>query len=372
VTAVYLADTPALLSRTMTHLVTARVVGSDGESIPLELEQARSSFDGTRTPRVTAEFVCRLPTDQSLLERLDPRTPARLLLSAGYRRPDGLDDVQQIANLSLRNRYASRAAGSNVLRIRATSDEALLADAAPAAGLTVSSSSTTQAIRDVVDGALAGLTWNVTATTAGPAVAEQLLDADRVAVVNDYRDRIGADVYADEDRIWNITDAPALLAGTAAHHTMTVGPAGTITDTEAGLDRDLSGADGWYNRVYLYYRWRDLAGAEQRIQVSRSVTTGAYAVTNNLRCLRLERNVATNVTAAGNVAAALVARTVTRGRTFTVSGVAAYWLRPGNTVALQLPLGGLERHLVDSVDFDHVAGRMTLKTRVPDNSGTIA
>jgi hypothetical protein len=367
-TGAYMTDTPALLPVTsLSHLVTARVVNPDGEVVWLDVEDARSTWDATRTPRVTADLTVRLPTDQALLDRLDPRLGSRLILSAGYRRPDGLEDVQQIADLALRSRYVDRP--SDTLRITAASDEVLLVDGAAAASVTVAETNVIDAIKFVV-GQVFIPTWNVTATNAGGTVNEYTLDADRAALVNDYRDRIGAVLYADESRVWNIADQPTIAA--TPDHTMTTGEGGTIVASNAGLDRDLTGADGWYNRVYLFYRWRDAAGTEQRVQVSRSVTTGPYAVTNNLRTLRLERNVATTAAQAGAVAAAIVARSVTRGRTFNVTGVAAYWLRPDMTVAVRLPLGALENHLVASVTFDHRAGTMGVSTRLPDNAGTIA
>lgn len=367
-TGLYQADTPALLTRTLTHRVTALLATAAGDVLPLDLEAARTTFDGSRTPRVTARLTCRLPTDQSLLDRIDPRTATRVVLSAGYARPDGLDDVQPIADLALRSRYADRP--SDTLEVALAGDEALFADGGPAAGITVNQSSLVNAIRFCVEDVLGPQTWNVTASSAGAAINEYTADTDRVDLVNDYRDRIGADVYVDEARVWNIANAPALAA--TPNHTMTVGAAGTITASNAGLDRELDGPDGWYNRVYLLYRWRDAGGVEQTVATSRSVTTGPYSVTGNLRTLRVERKVATTLAQAGTVAANMVARTVTRGRTFTVTGVAAYWLRPGMTVAVQLPIGGLELHLVTAVTFDHFAGLMTVTTRLPDNAGTIA
>jgi hypothetical protein len=338
------------------------------EASGTDLSQFRLWYAQAGTPRVRATLTCRLPTDQALLDRIDPRTGARVFLYAGYARPDGLEDVQQLGNLALRSRYADRP--SDGLAVTATSDEALLADAGPAGGLNVNQSSTVNAIKWVVEDGLGPQTWNVTAAAAGGAVVEYTADCDRVDVVNDYRDRIAAEVYVDENRVWTIADVPSIAA--TPHHTMTVGPTGTITESNAGLDRDLTGADGWYNRVYLVYRWRDNAGVEQTVTTSRSVTSGPYSVTGNLRTLRLERRVATTLAQAGTAAANLVARTVTRGRTFTVSGVAAYWLRPGHTIAVQLPIGALELHLVQSVTFDHRTGRMSVTTRLPDNAGTIA
>ena len=47
-TGAYMADTPDLLTRTLTHLVEARLVMPDGEALPLDVQDARTTFDDTR------------------------------------------------------------------------------------------------------------------------------------------------------------------------------------------------------------------------------------------------------------------------------------------------------------------------------------
>ncbi|ARU53514.1 hypothetical protein CBR64_20880 [Cellulosimicrobium cellulans] len=69
---------------------------------------------------------------------------------------------------------------------------------------------------------------------------------------------------------------------------------------------------------------------------------------------------------ASAVAAARVRRTISRGRQMSVeAAAAAYWLRPGHTITVQLPTGPQERHLVSSVTFDLPSGTMHVRTRVP-------
>lgn len=358
----FASDTPDLLAAgPLTHIVRTSAVMPDGETIPLDLEGGTLSFDETRSPRVIADnLLVKAFTDVAALGRVDPRTGCRLRIDAGYRRPDGTEDVQTIANLGLRSRPVSRPA--DTMPLSAQSDEALVIDNSPGVFLAFTRATTVLAIQVVVQAAGLTPTWNVTAP-AGPAVTQGPYE-DYWDLTNDLADRIGAQVYDDGLRTWNITTAP-VLAATAAE--LAVGAGGTITSSESGLDRD-----EWANKVVLRYRWRDTSDVEHTIISTRRITSGPYAaLPGNTKTLLVERSVSTTQAEADLAAAALVARTVTRGRSFTLSAVSAYWLRPGHTVLVTLPLGDPERHLVQSVRFDLVTGLMQVTTRLPDNTGTI-
>lgn len=354
-------DTPDLLAAgPITHIIRPFVVMPDGETIPLDLEAGRLSWDETRAPRVAATgLIVKALTDEAALTRLDPRTGCRLRIDAGYRRPDGSEDVQTIANLGLRARPVSRPA--DTMTLDALSDEALLIDAAPVIGGAFTRTSTYLMIQVVVS-TIGAVTWNATAPV-GPAVTQGPYD-DLWDLCNDLADRVAAQVYDDGLRTWNYAPAPAIAT---VVHDLSVGPTGTVTASESGLDRE-----EWANKVTLRYRWRDTSDVEHTITSTRRITSGPYAaVAGNTKSLVIERPVSTTQAEADLAAAALVARTVTRGRSFTVSAVSAYWLRPGHTVLVTLPLGVPEKHLVQSVAFDLATGLMQVTTRLPDNTGTI-
>lgn len=362
VTEPYMPDMADLITRTISHVARAAVVMPDGERFDLDLEGGRVGWDETRAPRVNASLTCRVPTDQALLDRIDPRTGARVEITAGYVRPGGIEDAHVIADLGLRSRRVSRP--DDLLTIEAASDEALMIDNAPSVSLTVNQPTTWEAVRQVIFSVLSPAVTS-TVSTPGPAVNQTTKDADKWTVLNDLRDRIEAQVYDDGLRQWWIVDQPVI--GEPKHY-LAVGQNGTIVTSDAGMDRD----SGWYNRVYLRYQWRDGAGAEQLVTAVRSITSGPYSTASgNVRTFRDEREVATTQTEANNAAAALVKRTVTRGRSFGLSAVSAYWLRPGHTVNVKLPLGDDENHLVQSVDFDLKTGLMNVSTRLPDNTGTV-
>jgi hypothetical protein len=246
--------------------------------------------------------------------------------------------------------------------LTARSDEALVIDDAQRVGGDITPATTALAITVILQGHFPGIAPTVIGP-AGPAITQGPYE-DRWDLINDFADRIGAQVYDDGLRNWYIATAPTLANPV---HELAVGAGGTITASESGLDRD-----EWANKVVLRYRWRDTSDVEHTIVSTRRVTSGPYAaVVGNTKSLLVERTVATTQAEADLAAAALVARTVTRGRSFTVTAASAYWLRPGHTVLVTLPLGDPEKHLVQSVRFDLVTGLMQVTTRLPDNTGTI-
>lgn len=363
-TAPYSADTPDLLTRSLSHVVAARVVLPDGETVTLDVRGGRLSFDETRSPRVVAEIEARVPIDTALLERIDPRLGARLEVDAGYVRPGGTRDVHTIADLGLRDREVSRPA--DTLSLTAFSDEAILIDAAPGAGRTIVAGSTTAALTAVIQAVLPAVTPTVTAA-GGAAVNEQY--DDRWDMLTDLADRIEARVYDDGLRSWFIAPVPVLGAPMVA---LTVGEDGTLTATRSKISRGDDAPQPWANGVFLVHEWTDSGGTDHRIEAYRRITTGVYAAgTGTTKILQVERDSSISQANANAAAAALVARTVTRGRSLTVTGVSAYWVRPGHTADVTLPTGPTERQLVASVEFDLKTGLMDVDTRLPDNTGTI-
>lgn len=353
------ADTPDLLTQTMTHVVRAWVTTTAGELFELEVEDGTLTWDETRAPRVQADLTCRFPNDPALLQRIDPRQNVRLRIDVGYQRPDGATEIFQVADLGLRSRRINRP--DDTMTLSALSDEALVIDGAPTGSGNISNASTTGAISAVINQVLT--TTPTVVGSTGAAVSSVIFD-DRWAVINDLADRLEKQVYDNGMRNWYI--APAPTVGNLALE-LKVGEGGTIIDSDAGVDRD----EGFYNYVWLRYEWNN-GTSDQVVNGTRRIQTGPYAATTgNYKILKIVRNVGTTSTEANNAAAALVARTVTRGRTFSLSAISAYWLRPGHTVEVTLPTGDPESHLVSSVAFDLRDGTMRVVTRLPDNTGTI-
>lgn len=353
-------DTPTLLTRTLTHTATGTVVLPSGEVITLAVQGGTVSFDETRAPRAQVTgLVCRLPTDQAVLDRIDPRTGARLVLNAGYARPDQAVDVQPLVDVGLRSRSVLRP--DDTMTLTGASDEALLIDAADTANGTITNATTTGAITAVIN-QIVTTTPTVTAST-GPAVTALLFE-DRWDAVADLADQVGARVYDNGLRQWFIAPAPTLATPALE---LAVGSNGTIKASGTDLSRDGEFA----NLVWIRYEWLN-GTTTNRIDAIRRVQTGPYAaVAGNYKIQREDRKVGVTQAQGNAAAAALVARTVTRGRSFTLTAISAYWLRPGMTVTVTLPLGDPEDHLVVSVAFDLASGTMRVITRLPDGVYTI-
>ena len=349
------ADTPTLLQNTLGHIARGWVTPGTGADIPLDILDGTVSFDEGRTPRVTANLTCAIP-DRTLVDQIDPRLSGRrVVVQVGYRRPDGTEDVNQLADLMLRGRVLSYP--NNTMRLTAASDEAKLLDDAPSNGGSVSTTGAKAAIAAVFTAA--SLPATITDTT-GDATAFSISPlGDKWDAVEDITDQINADFYgtgaADTYAL-----APVPVLGTVAH-TISTGNGGTITDADHTLDRD-----GWFNRIYLEHLWRDAAGADQRVVYIKDAT-GPYAPTaGNRRTLHVTRNTPTNGTKIAAAATSLSKRAVTRGRSVPLTAIAAYWLRPGDTVATTLPNVDPERHLLASVDFRLADGLMDITTRLPE------
>lgn len=358
------ADTPALLTKTLSHVAAARVVTAASDTVELDLVEGRIKFDETQSPRVQSSLTARVPTDVALLGRIDPRAGCRLVIDAGYSRPDGLTDSHTVADLCLRGRDVTRP--DNLMALTGHSDESLLIDGSAAFGGTIATGTTLDAIAVVVRQVFPGIPFVYSSlTNAGPAVSQSQTDTDRWDTVADLADRINAQVYDDGLRNWHVADVPSLgtVALEVAH-----GEGGTLVESAAGLSRD-----GWANYVALRYIWTDdSTNVRQRITSTRKVTSGTYAaVTGNLKIFQDDRDTPTTQAQADAAATSLVKRMVSRGRSLRITAPSAYWLRPGDTITATLPTGDPETCLVASVEFDLRTGLMDITTRLPDNTGTI-
>jgi hypothetical protein len=355
-------DTATALAGVLTQRVAARVVTGAGDVVELDLLAGTVTFDERTAPRVNAPLTAAVPADAALLDRIDARTGCRVVVDAGYVRAGGVLDSHQLVDLGLRSRRVRRPA--NTLELQCASDEALIIDGAVSVTGTVVETNTLNAIGTLVRQVLPAASIDYgQLTNAGPAVNQSTVDIDRWEVCRDLADRIGAQLFDAGDRGWVVRDQPAI--GTATL-TITPGAGGMLLESDAGIDRD-----DWANWVVLRYVWTDSNNVRQRIVGNRRITSGPYVTTNNLKIYLEDRETPTTQAQADAAAAALVARLVTRGRSVTFSAPSAYWVRPGDTVLVQLPTGDPVAHLVSAVTFDLRTGRMTITTRLPDNTGAI-
>lgn len=357
------ADTPAALAGVLTQRVAARVETLAGDEIPLDLLAGRVTFDETKAPRVLGTLSAGVPSDPAVLDRIDARLGARVVIDAGYVRGD-VADVHQLVDLGLRTRSVRRPA--NVLDLALAGDEALLIDGAVCVTGTLTGTNTLNAIGALIHQVLPDAVIDYSAlSNAGGSISQSQVDTDRMDTLTDLADRIAAQVFDDGSRTWVVRDVPTL--GSTPAITVTPGKGGTLIDSDSGIDRE-----GWANWVVIRYVWTDASNVRQRIVGNGRVTSGPYSSSSgNLKIELVERQTPATQAQADAAAAALVARMVTRGRSVVITAPSAFWLRPGDTIGVQLPTGDLVYLLVSAVEFDLVAGTMQVTTRLPDNTGAI-
>lgn len=333
---------------------------------PLELTidpdtRPELTLSETNAPAVTVSLSVPLTDELAAAiaaQALDPRTGARLELEAGYQTPDADDGAETVWSFDLGLRRATPRWAGRRLELVADGDESLMDDASAALGETVTAATTTAAMVALIGTALRPPPRVLVTAPAGPAVTLEPI-TDRLEALKDLADRIGARVYDRGDRTWTIEpvaelDTPALA--------LTCGAGGTTLEAEPGVNRD-----EWHNYVMVSYRWRDTAGVEQLVRATAMATSGPYSSTGpaGRRILPLERDTPTTQTNANAVAAALLRRELSRGESWTLRAIAAWWLRPGDTFTAVLPDGTTRELIVATVTFHADDATMTVAGRLP-------
>ena len=354
------ADSDLVRRQTHGQVVRAIAVPGTGTPFPLALlPGSRVQWDDTRAPRVTASLVCR-PVSAAQAAALDPRTGARVKIDAGYRRAGGIEDVWPLVDLGIRVRRRTRTAATEVLTLAAASDEALVIDASPTVATSLTAASTAAALRQVLDATLSPSPV-LTVLAAGPAVALTPV-TDRWSSLREALEGAGLEAWDNGLRAWTIGPRPSLAAVSVV--TLATGATGTVTDLDDTVDRDAG-----FNMVLYRYSWRD-QGVDQTITSTAYVASGPLAITGpaGRRIYAEGRDTPTTQATANAAAADVLSRMITRGETDTATAVIAWWLRPGHTATVLRPNGDPTRQLVQAVDMDLAAGRMTVTTRTPSTT----
>jgi hypothetical protein len=363
----YLPDVDDRIRQSVEYVYSATAYPVTGDPIPLDVEDLSITFDESWSPHIQAAITAKVPEDQATLDRLDPRKNCRVKVSLGYVYDGRVSDVHVVADLHLRTREVLRPA--NQLRLTASSDEARAQDAkrrsadalppkigineivAYAAGKAVYPD-TAEIVSDFAPG------YGVNSFT------ELALDVGETfdSLITDAAGRAGVWVYSDGSRRWHITTRAA-VAGVSAHKLFT-GPDGTIFDSDTALQRE-----DFFNSVTLIYKWTDAAKVDFTIYGEAYVPgSGAYGVTATGWNTYVEERQGPITQAQANAAAQTVLKyKVTRGRGIRITSAAAFWLRPGMTVTIQLPLGEQERQIIRAVTFNPSSGSMTITTRQPES-----
>ena len=363
-TAPYSSAVAEYIKGSLEHVWAVTADPKVGASFPLTVEALKVTLAEDWAPHIQASLTAPMLT-QAQLDALDPRTGARIQISAGYRYPDGTLDLQPLADLAVRQLVPTWP--DDQVTINASSDEALAQDrmrVEDGRGLPFTFAGINEAVSWFADYAVypdsAVLDTSFAASYGASAVAGMEVDAGTPmwSPIEDAASRAGVWVHCTTDRKWRITARPGLAT---PRHTLAVGSAGTIVTAQAPLDRTQ-----WANQVLTEYTWTDAAGTQQTVYGRAAVTSGPFSVNSaGYRSVKQSYTRPATQAQADAAAASRVRNLVSRGRGLTLEAHAAYWLRPGETITAQLPVGAPENHIIKSLTFDPVAGLMSLETRLP-------
>lgn len=360
------------------------VYDAAGSQIPLQVQSCSLTFDEAWWPYVQGSVTARISDDQATLDRLDPRQKVRVEVQAGYRLPDNSKDIHLLAQCWLVSRSVDRPANLLELSIQGGEYiagrvvEFLNVVAIPNKAAWSSTTAARAAVNDCLTAAgqvASSADWDYAAASQETGWSGDGTDrygvqlpaqgASPLDVAADIAARVGAWLYCDGAGVWHMPVKPSTASAVTAHQ-LKVGNNGTVIDSATVLER----GDDWGNAVLEEITYANASGAEVKVWGRARLASGPFAVaTIGAVVVKVDRAIRTYVSQAraDQMAGALLGSVLTLGRSLSLDAVAAYWLRPTQTVTVQLPLGGQERVLVSAVRFNLDDGSMAIRTRLPEN-----
>lgn len=367
ITAPYDAQALETIRTSHRQRVTATFYPKVGDPLELVVNDGNVTLSEAWSPHAQVSLSCAGGLSAAQLASLDPRQAPKVEVHAGYVYPGGADDVQLLTTAVLAERRVVQP-GDN-LELEANSAEMLAQDVIwLEATQTRSYPGVAEAIDALLDYAGAG-TLNLY-HDMGKAYRSDLTSAvelERGASVWEiiYHLASQADRWlrVGPDGTWHCT-ARATKASTTSVYLATSGTGSIVTRADDVLSRN-----GYYSAAMITYSWKNSSGVEQLITGTWAPPAAAGMKGAGQKTLVLERKGRATQSGADNMAKATVRNMSTRGASYQVDAVAAYWLRPGHTVQVTLANGTTARHICKQVVFHLGSGSMTVTTREPSNLG---
>jgi hypothetical protein len=291
------------------------------------------------------------------LAQLDPRQLVTVRVTAGYVFPDGFADMNVIFTGQLEERKVRNPDG--VIDIKASGAELF---AIESKWLDVPTWKTFAGVNEAVQyfaaygtpGGAVPFTSSLPNAYQPSMVTSIPLDTGDVLwdVLDDIATTAGVRLYVDVDGTWTI--APKATAAAETDAFLTTGGGGIVTESEDILTRD-----DYYGAAAIKFSWKDAGGVDRTM-------TGRYGAAG-AKTFTADRKRAVTQLQADNAAKLTVKNLSTRGNSYQLSGVAAYWLRPGDTVQVTLANGTEARHIAKAVTFNLTGATMRVSTREPQN-----
>lgn len=352
-------------------------------SVPLVVIDARVDLDESWSPYAQARLTCTIPSMGSL-DAIDPRLARRLRirlrqtfgeseplsalsaawagttlatqtaalantflhgLSATYGQPYNAfgtrASTRRSLDLVLRSREVDHANGT--MYLTAASDESLLQDYALVA--TAATSAGSSSVRGICAWVLGKVGLVLYPGTADGTVDDSTWLPGQSAwdYLRPLVDAVGLRLWCDDRRNFYLADP---IDGTAGGLSISAKYATQATDA-IDMERD------WYDAVVITYSWRDAAGNDQT-----AYDTAAAGGYSKVLALTYDRPYPGR-----GAAAAMLRRTLGRGRQQTLEAVSDYSAAPGMAVTVTLPNTPIQTGLLSAVSWQVPGDEMRLTPR---------
>jgi hypothetical protein len=361
ITAPYDPMAQDVLGKTHRQRVYARIT-TGGTATTVEISDGTVALSEDWSPH--QRFSISSPAVAELLALADPRQPTRIEVLAGYIYPGGSgEDVQVLATGHIRNGENDTPGDAHAMEC--TSDELRTQDNRwMGTRQTKSFAGVVEAIAWMLDYACP--TAQTINTQLPDKYRPDLVSAVALEPGQPLWDQLyaialaaGLWIYVDSTGAWRLEPRPTAAGEAAA--LLREGPESLVKKITHRQD-----IDPYYTAAVLQYKWKDSGGVDREIFGKWAPPADSRGTGAGHKVFFAERAVQTDQYSADEAARLTVAQLSTRGDSYTIEAVAAYWIRPGHTVAIG---AGDIRHIVKTVTFDLGAGSMTLATREPSNLG---
>lgn len=348
---------------------------------PLDLIDGTVTWQERRAPRVLADLVAAFP-DQATVDALDPRRYVEGRLVAHYVMPDG--STQDLAPVRLHLRQRGSAQPDGNMRLVFASSEALWLDGSsvplvdgpanydpPLAFL-----DPVGTIRNYLRDSMAPGEPGSTVTVSADVIRPNLYVAENTTVdtwqwLQDLADACEVDIFDNGDKVLRIAARP-VRPGLVDAAAFSEGVNSTLLESDSVVSRE-----EFANSVYVRYRYASKNASTgdtytQSVYGMASIASGPYSPAQaGYRFVMETKEGRVDQGTANQAARVLLAQLLSRSRSLQFHAVPQWWLRPGDTVTVQVVGGQAVRQFVSELGFDIADRRMTIRTRLPDTTTAI-
>jgi hypothetical protein len=346
---------------------TATFYPATGDPVELVINDGQVALAEHWSPHAQVQLSCSVGgLDAATLAAMDPRQSPILEVKAGYIYPGAGEDVHTLATTHLTERRVIQPGDG--LELQADSAELLAQDVLwLEATQTRSYVGLGEAITALLAYVAPGMTLDhdLGAYYRPDLTSAVVLEQGQPVwdVLYHLALTAGLWLYVQDDGSWRLT-TKATQAATTSVYLGSTGPGSIVTKLDDVLSRN-----GYYTAAMVRYQWKNTSGVDQEIVGTWAPTAAAGWKGSGQKTLLIERKGAISQFNADQAARLTVKNMSTRGASYQVDAVAAYWLRPGMTVQITLANGTVERHICKQVVFHLGSGSMTVTTREPSNLG---